>query len=207
MEGKENPREERFSIVVGGPFHSMLHRLNLVGEDALPSYKATFLLITIAWLPPALLVALQSVMTGTYSGWDYFTDWTIYTRYIVAIWAMTATERYADGRLILLTRHFREARLLPKESQQDFSNALTQADKRSSYVAAELVIVAIALVWSSITSYYLVEISVTNWSGTLIADDPALSWAGQYARFVSTPLFLFLVLLLILSVLAKSPRK
>ncbi len=194
MELKDSSRSERFSIVVGGPFHWILRKFGLTSRDGLPSIFATIYLVAIAWLPPALLVVLQSIVDNSYSGGNFFTDWTVYTRYLIAIWMMTATERYADDRIVLLTRQFREAHLLPEASISAFTKALAGADRRSSSVFAELFVIGLALIWSTFTTYYTVEISVSSWDGTLVAGEPALSWAGQYARFISTPLFLFLVL-------------
>ena len=55
-------------------------------------------------------------------------------------------------------------------------------------------IIAIAVIWSTVSILYLIEISGSNWSGVYTSGDAVLSWSGQYARFISTPLFLFLVL-------------
>lgn len=193
-EAEDKPEAERFSIVLGGPFHAILRGLGLVGNDGLPTVSATIALVVLAWLPPALLAVAQSIVDSDYAGWGFFTDWTVLTRYLVAIWAMTATERYADARIVMLIRHFREARLLSIESLPAFSAAVTRADRRSSSNFAEITIIIAALVWSSFSATYVIETAVSNWSGTLVAGEPALSWAGQFTRFVSTPLFLFLVL-------------
>ena len=99
MEAGSADGGERFSLVLGGPFHGVLHRLGLTGADHLPTQGAALLLALVAWLLPALLVAAQSLADDGYSGWGHFTDWTVHTRYLIGIWAMIATERYADGRL------------------------------------------------------------------------------------------------------------
>ena len=185
---------ERFSLVVGGPFHAVLRRLGLTGADQLPTRRAAISLALVAWLPPALLAVAQSLVDARYSGWGFFTDLTVHTRYLVAIWMMVATERYADGRIVLLTRQFREARLLSDHGLPAFAAVLAIADRRSSSALAEVVIVAAALVWSGLTARYAVALAGSSWEGTVVAGEVALSWAGETARFVSTPLFLFLVL-------------
>jgi hypothetical protein len=139
-------------------------------------------------------VIVQSLVDGDYSGWGYFSDWTVYTRYLVAIWFMIATERYADERLHVLTGQFRTARIIPDEELPAFKSALANADRRSGSALAESTILAVALTWSSLTAYYSIKLSVTGWDGSDIAGESHFSWAGEAARFVSTPLFLFLVL-------------
>lgn len=184
---------DRFSLVQGGPFHAVLRRLGLLGADQLPAPRAAIGLALLAWLAPALLVVVQSLLDDRYSGWGFFTDWTAHTRFLVAIWVMIATERHAEGRIGLMTRQFRE-RLLPEESRPAFAAALEKADHRSSWALPEAVILAAALIWTGLTAHYAVALAGSNWDGTVIGGEVVLSWAGQFARFVSTPLFLFLVL-------------
>ncbi len=184
---------ERFSLVVGGPFHAALRRLGLTGADQLPTGRAAIGLALLAWLPPALLALLQSLVDPGYPGWGFFTDWTVHTRYLVAVFVMIGTERYADGRIVLLTRHFREARLLSESGLAGYAAALRTADRRSSSALAEGVIAAAALVWPGVTASYAVALAGSSWEGTLVGGEALLSWAGETARFVSAPIFIFLV--------------
>ena len=185
---------DRFSLVAGGPFSAVLGRLGLIGADQLPTRRAAIGLALLAWLPPALLAAAQSLVDDRYSGWGFFADSTVYTRYLVAIWVMLATERYADGRIALLSRQFRDARLVSDDGLPAFQAALADADRRSSSALAEAVILGAALIWSSLTARYAVALAGSSWEGAVIAGEVVLSWAGETARFVSNPLFLFLVL-------------
>lgn len=185
---------ERFSLVAGGPFHAALRRFGLIGADQFPSRRAAVLLALLAWLPPALLAVLQSVVDPGYACVGYFTDLTVPTRYLIAIWALIATERVADSRIVLLTRQFREAEIVPGDAQPRFEAALASADRRSSSAVAELVLFAAALIWSGVTGRYAVSLAGASWEGTVVAGEVFRSWAGEAARFVSSPLFLFLVL-------------
>lgn len=194
MDSRPGDPDERFSLVTGGPFHAVLSRLGLTGADELPTRRAALSLALLAWLPPALLAAAQSLFDSRYSGWGFFTDWTVHTRYLIAIWVLIATERYANGRIAILARQFRETRLLSDDALPAFKSMLSTADRRSSSRLAELVIFATALVWSGLTAHYAVAIARSSWEGTVVAGEVVLSWAGETARFVSTPLFLLLVL-------------
>lgn len=186
--------DERFSLVVGGPFHGALCRLGLTGADLLPTWRAAFVVALAAWLLPALLVIAQSLADDRYSGWGFFSDWTVHTRYLLAIWIMIATERYANERLITLAQHFRAAHIVSKAGQPAFEFALAIADRRSASTLMELVILAFVLIWSSFTAHYTLALEGQSWAGVELAGESVLSWAGEAARFFSTPLFLFLVL-------------
>ena len=124
VDSEKNTPADRFSLVQGGLFHAALARLHLVGKDRLPTYRAATLLALAAWLPPALLVVAQTLVDRAYSGWDFFTDGIVYARYLVAIWVMIATERYADGRIVLLIQHFQKAQLISERARPMFAAAL-----------------------------------------------------------------------------------
>ena len=185
---------ERFSLVAGGPFHRLLRRLGLIGADQLPKWQAAVGLALIAWMLPALLAILQSLVDDGYPGREYFTELTAYARFLVGIFAMVATERYADGRFVLIVRQFREARLLDAGSFPAFQAALATADRRSSSPLAEGLIATLALVWPGILASYTVSLAGASWEGTVVAGEISLSWAGAAVRWLSTPIFVFLVL-------------
>lgn len=188
--------EAGFSLVAGGPFHGLLGRLGLLGADRLPDPRAGVALAAFAWLLPAALALGEELLAPSRSGPTllYFRDFTAATRSLVAILVMVATERYADGRLRLLVRHFRDARLVPPESSAAFTTAVLRADRRTSSLGIELGLLAFALFWPGLTTDYVVELAGTTWEGALVDGQVVLSWAGAAARYVSTPLFLFLVL-------------
>ena len=186
---------ERFSIVAGGGFHRLLGRLGLLEDDLLPSSTAALALALLAWCIPALVAVVQTAVDPAYSGWDYFGDATVYARYLVAIYVMVATERLADERVILLTRHFQEAELLSGMARARFVAAVRKADRRSSSVSAELLILFLALTLSFIFTRLSTEVAVETWEGMVgAAGSVTLSWAGEVSAFTSNALFLFLVL-------------
>jgi hypothetical protein len=184
----------RCSVVLGGPFHSVLRICGLVAADGLPTWRAGGVLALFAWLPPAMIALAQSLFDDGYSARGFFSDPGVYSRYLVAIWVMIATERYADGRIVLLTHHFRHARLLSDAGRSGFEAAIATADRRSSSRLAEGIVALLAIVWSSLIERYIVTISGSSWEGHVIGDEAVLSWAGQTASLISNPLFIFLVL-------------
>ncbi len=186
---------ERFSLVAGGPFHDLLRHWGLLDTDQLPSYKAAAGAAVLAWIIPAIVVSAQSLLNNNYSGWDYFQDPTVYSRYLIAIYIMVATERMADNRVVLLIHQFRNADLLNPEDRIKFGKAVRDADKSSSSTKAELVILAIALVWSVGSTRAATVISAESWEGIISADGGTmLSWAGDVSAFTSNTLFLFLLM-------------
>lgn len=192
--GADEAGEDRFSLVIGGPFHALLRRAGLVRADQLPSVGAALALALLAWGVPAALVVVQSLLDQGYPGYGYFTDWTTHTRYLLAVAVMIGTERYADRRLVLLARHFREAQLLAPSALRAFNAALAAADRRAASALAEGLILALVLVAAGYNAVVEVDLVGADWEGRLTHGVASLSWGGFAARWVSTPLFLFLVL-------------
>jgi hypothetical protein len=193
-DAEEEGLPERFSLVAGGGFHSLVARFGLLEEDGLPSYTAAVGLALIAWSIPAIFVVLQSLLTPEYSGWDYFEDPTVYSRYMVAILVMIATERMADSRVGLLIQQFEDAQLLDGLNRTRFSAAVSRADRRTSSWLAELILLVFAFFWSVATTRIASVVSVENWEAAIVdGGGTVLSWAGDASAFTSNALFLFLV--------------
>jgi hypothetical protein len=186
------PRD--FSLVAGGAFHALLGRLGLLGDDMLPTRGAALGLALLAFFIPALFAVIHTLVDAGYSGWDYFSDATVYARYLVAIFIMIYTEQLADTRIVLMTRYFRDAQLLDAADRTRFAAAVTRADRLASSSRTEWLIVLFAFVWSLATTRF-VTVSVDSWEGVALADGgTGLSWAGDASALTSNTLFLFLVL-------------
>jgi hypothetical protein len=176
--GAEEP-VERFSLVAGGPFHGALRRMGPLGEDRLPTMKAAFGLALVAWLLPGLTAATQSLVDASYTGWDYFSDLTVYARFLIAIGLMIATERHADGRLELLARQFERAKIIGDDALPALRSELARADRLSASTLVEGVLATVALVWSGLTTRLAVEIAKNSWEGKVDSGGAEMSWAGE----------------------------
>jgi hypothetical protein len=194
MESERSEFDSSFSLVAGGPLYRVLRRLGLLGMDQLPTLRTAAAVALFAWLPPALLAVAQTLTDSGYQGWGYFTDLTVPARFLVAIGAMIATERYADSRFRILGRQFRESRLLSSTDVVRFDAIVRVADRMSSSRAAEGVILLTALVVAGLVIERPVQVAGALWEGHLAAGQVSLSWAGTVVRYVSQPLFFFLAL-------------
>lgn len=191
----ELPRPRtRFSLVVGGPFHRLLTRLGAMGPDGLPRPRSALVLALLAWSIPAVAVVAQSLLDDAYSGWVYFSDATVYARYLVTIAVLIWTEHYADGRFEILIREFRATRIVADAQDEEFLRALDVADRRSSSAIAEGIILVVALGIASFGTRVAAGLVVGGWEGDAVDGRIVLSWAGWLSSLVSGPLFFFLVL-------------
>jgi hypothetical protein len=194
MEAERDKLDTSFSLVAGGPFYEILRRLGLLGADQLTTLRTATVIALFAWLLPGLLAVAQSLVDGSYRGWSYFTDLTVPARFLIAVWAMMATERYADDRFKTMGHQFRETGLLARDSLPRYQAALAIADRRSSSAIAEAIMLAMAFIFSGSIIHVVVTLTGSSWEGALADGQVQLSWAGTAARYVSNPLYLFLLL-------------
>jgi hypothetical protein len=190
------PTDERFSLVIGGPFYRLQQRLGLLGPDLLPTARTAALLALIAWLPPAILSVFEgNDWAGTLAAGSYFLDFSAYARFLPAVLMFTLMEPIAELRLGAMVHQFQQSRLVRDNEQSLFAAALGRADRRSGSTWAELVILGVAFAVSAAAIHTNLEVLRTSWLGAGPADSSAaLSPAGWWAMLVSYPLFWFLLL-------------
>ena len=194
MENARSSEESiQFSLVEGGPFHLLLGRLGLLGEGRLPTWRTAFALALLAWAPPAILAIAQTILQADYTGWEYFKDQTVYTRYLVAILAMVVTERLAEQQISVVINEFIKARLLDSRAREKFRVIVARAGQQTDSPPVEGVLLTLALLWSWLSFHYVSEISSNDWEGWTSGSEAHLSWAGTAAELLSNPVFLFLV--------------
>ena len=185
---------QAFSLVIGGPFHIVLSRLRLVGEDRLPTVAAAIVLAMIAWLPPALLSAADYLFSGNEAALSYFSDYTVYIRSLLAISVIVIMERNAHLRLTPVINQFAEAKLIDEGSEKQYRSELGRADQRSSSMIAELVLLISVISVALFGTRLDLELGGFEWDGHVVDGQAVYSWAGWWSHWVTKPLFQFLVL-------------
>ncbi len=190
-----NATTPQFSVVIGGPFHRLLKRLGLLGPDQLPGGRAALALMLTAWLPPALLAFAQFLHDRDAAALSYFSDYTAYIRFLIAIGVMVVTERIANQRVAPLLSHFTRAQLIHESSATAFERTLQKADERSSSTIAELVILVVVMLVAVASMRLDLEVGREfGWDGAIAAGRAEYSWAGWWSHWIGKPIFLFLVL-------------
>jgi hypothetical protein len=178
------------SLVVGGPFHRLMGRAGMLGDDRLPTLRAAAVVGFAGWAIGALLALAQFARTGDAALLTYFVDAVPYAHALVAVTALLAVERTTDARLSALIDHPLRHGLVAAVGAPRYRAAVARADARSSSTAAEFVLLAAAL-----------ALCLAFATGSGVADGPgwsridgAKTWAGAWQHYVVGALLSFLAL-------------
>lgn len=183
-----------FSLVLGGPFHHLLTGLRLVGPDTLPGLATTAAVVGLAWLVPATLCVIEFLVRTDPAVLGFFSDYTVYTRYIIAIGAMLATERLAHRRLSPVVEQFRYAGLVSGTSADAFDKLVCAADRRTASAPAETACLAVVIVLAVTSAVLDIQISRPDWAEVVVDGSAQSTWSNWWSHWVSKPLFQFLFL-------------
>lgn len=184
---------QRFSLVIGGPFHGLLMQTRLLGEDRLPSWRAGILVGLLAWLPSALLAIGAYLSSGGEALLTYFTDYTAYIRCLVAIPIMMATERTAHLRLMPIVHHFLDAGLIDPSAAQRYRAIVKSADDWSASRWVEGLLFLTVILIAVFGARLDIEIGGFPWDGRVVDGEVQYTLAGAWSHWFTKPLFQFLL--------------
>ena len=190
------PVDPDFLIAHGGPFYELQQRLGLLQDDALNAGRRALLAVALAWGVPLLLTVLAGhAWTGSAADRPYLLDLGAWARFGIAVGVLILSERQVEQRLRTVQAQFLRAPLLAPGSRAAAAQALARSLRRRDSQAAELVILAVAVLLAIAAASLKVSADPPAW---LAQADAAgvrhLTLAGWWCVAVSVPLFWFLLL-------------
>jgi hypothetical protein len=142
----------------------------------------------IGWLPPFLLVALQSLVAGDGSLHSFLTDYGVMARTLIAVPLLILAQAAAAPRLDAIVGYFRDAGLVRGADSARFGEIVRSTCRLRDSAIVEIVIVAAAIAFSAL--FWSVPVSLPQWHRT----GSAPSLASWWHEFISLPILLLLVL-------------
>jgi len=195
MNQSEYLEGKNFSIVLGGPFFQLLHRVHLTG-DALELIKLrTIILSMIAWLPLLLLSMLKGQAWGEGSNLPFIEDFEVHVRFLLALPLMIVAELVVHQRMLAVVKQFQERNLIPETSSGQFHKAIQSAFRLRNSIFAEIcMVVIIYVIGYNVVWQQSIALHTTAWFSEPPIGKGNLSLAGIWFRYLSLPLFQFLLL-------------
>lgn len=185
------PLDDSFSMVRGGPAHSLQSRLGLLSPDRLPGIRCAAAVAALAWLPLAVLALFDTRTWIGEFGFSFVSDFSTHARFLFGTFALVLADRIADKRVSNLLDGFADSGLIATEQRDSFLLTLATADKRTSSRIAEALMLAIAFMMAFISLRHVELLGGSYW---LTTEAGGLSAAGKWSLLVSSPLYFFLIL-------------
>jgi len=151
--------------------------------------------ILVAWVPLAVLSAVEGLAIGPTRRESFLFDVAAYARFLIALPLLILAERVALPLLGHIVRHLARPELLPASERPRYEALVALASRlvRSPLAAMAMIALAYGATLQAAQAAYPAD--VATWVTPTAAGDRALSLAGMWRTFVSQPLYVVLVLM------------
>jgi len=108
---------------------------------------------------------------------------------------MVFAELIIHQRMKLVVQQFEERELIPEDAKVQFNNAISSAYRwRNSYLSEAFIVILIYVIGYNVVWYRSMALDTTAWYTEPALGKSELSLAGVWFRYVSLPMFQFLLL-------------
>jgi hypothetical protein len=151
--------------------------------------------ILIAWVPMAVLSAVEGLALGPTRRESFLLDVAAYSRFLIALPLLIMAEGFALPLLGHIVRHLARPELLPETERPRYDAAVARASRLVRSPLAAMIMIAVAYVATIQAGRGAYPADVETWVTATTNGARALSWAGLWRTFVSQPLYVVLVLM------------
>jgi len=151
--------------------------------------------ILIAWVPLAVLSAVQGLALGPTRRLSFLLDVAAYSRFLIALPLLILAEGFALPLLGHIVRHIARPELLPETERPRYAALVARTSRLVRSPLAAMIMVAVAYIATIRAGQAGYLADITTWVTAPAGSGRALSWAGLWRTFVSQPLYIVLVLM------------
>jgi hypothetical protein len=183
----------KFLLTEGGPTYRLEIRVGLIQANAPRILRRALLSILVTWVPLLILSALQGYAAGHLVPVPFLRDFGVHARFLLAVPILLLAETILGPRLANAASHFVDSGLVVKEDFANFSSAIDRGLRWRDSTAAEVVLIFIAYISTTI-GLATTSIHVSTWYAVRTSSGLSLTWAGWWFVLFCVPLFQFLTL-------------
>jgi hypothetical protein len=195
MKSSEYLEGQDFSLVLGGPFFQLLRKVHLTGNALELIKQRTVIIALLAWLPLFILSIIKGQAWGKGTNLPFIEDFEVHVRFLIAVPLMIVAELLVHQRMRMVVVQFEERNLIPEPSLVQFHNAIGSALRlRNSLFAEVFILVLIYVIGYNVVWERSMAVETTAWFSEPSVGKSDLSLAGIWFRYLSLPLFQFLLL-------------
>lgn len=190
---KAEYNEAQFSLTDNGIITRVLRKLNLEHKRVLLALMA----IGITWLPLVVLSAMDGkLFSGT--GLPFLKDIAIQGRILIGIPMLILIRPFVYRRIPRVLKYITEVIIALEERDKFITGALNRAKKSTdagwSEIVILLIVIAFAVSPTAQITTFISEHQSASWLFDENTGNSILSKAGNYAQYLSKPVFQFLLL-------------
>jgi hypothetical protein len=185
--------EEKFSLTEYGFITLVLKKFKIDQKR----WILAILVLCLSWLPLVIFTAIDGTLySGT--GLPFLEDIAIQGRLFVGIFILILIKHIVYRRIPRVLQYISEVLIPPNDKEHFISGALQRAkkstDSKWSEIILLLVVSILALSPTDPTSLFLAQRESGSWLISLKDGKEVLSFAGNWAQYISIPIFQFLLL-------------
>jgi hypothetical protein len=184
-----------FSLVLGGPLYQLALRSGLIRPRPPAGHIGSRIgaITLLAWLPLAVLAAIGGRFAAGVKV-PFIYDFEVQSRLLFALPLMVLAELVVYTRMRALTSQFTERQIITDAVRPAFNAAISSAMRLRNSIAVEVALLIIVFGAGSFFWGATVALRSDTWYATVTGSGLSYTSAGYWYRFVSVPVFQFILL-------------
>jgi len=185
-----------FLLFDGGSFFGLEKSFPRKWFDRFPLWQQIVMLVSITWLPLAILAAFQHVALGATQPRSFLEDVGMYARFLVALPILLVTPTKCRQTFQQIAQHFLSSGLVKETDRERFLAILTSTMRLRHLWIMDWGWLVLAYAWSSAFVFHpaVAPVISATWRTVGSGGQRSLSWAEWYFAAVSQPILGFVVL-------------
>ena len=184
-----------FSLVLGGPLFQLWRRSHLAGDGLELLHRRIVAFVVLAWAPLLLLSIAEGHAWGGSVALPFLYDLELQVRLLVALPLLILAEWVVHERMRPVVQQFVARGLIPDAARATFDAAIASALRlRNSFTAEVLLIAFVFGAGVLVSQSTQIVLASASWYGVPIEGTVQPTLAGWWLRWVSLPLFQFVLL-------------
>jgi hypothetical protein len=177
----------------GGPLYFIERRIGLIRQNAPLRVRRAGVAMLLTWGVLFILTLIQGTAYGTKVPVPFLRDFTVYTRFLLAIPLLLIAENILGPRVAEAAAEFIKSGVILEKDYDKFSAIMERGLRSRDSIPAEVVLVVIAYI-GTFMSYEEAGLDISTWFTLHTDAGTSITFAGWWLFLFCVPLIQFLQL-------------
>ena len=184
--------DSEFSITRGGLLYRLLIKIGIIRPEKKSAGAQILFFIGLCYLPLLLLSLWEGYHWDSGIDVPFLKEFATAIRFLLVIPLLIIAEAIVDKRVKLTLGQFERSGMITSENRAKFESSKIQADQWTESIWADVVIILL-IVLNLLIKNKINTLDLTTWAFPYAEDPYRHSLAGNWAAFVSFPVFQFIL--------------